>query len=500
MLAPLVIQGGMGVAVSSWRLARAVSRTGQLGVVSGTALDAVFGRRLQRGDPAGDRRRALAAFPAPAIAGRVLERYFIPGGKAADVPFRAIPMASFPPKRDQLELVVTANFVEVWLAKEGHGGAVGVNLLEKVQAPTIPALHGAMLAGVDVVLMGAGIPRTIPGILDRLARGDAAELALDVADKTPKEEFALAFDPAEFLEAQPPTLARPEFLAIVSSATLASMLLKKSTGRVDGFVIEGPTAGGHNAPPRGPLQLNARGEPIYGQRDNADLAAFRALGAPFWLAGSWGTPAGLARALDEGAAGIQAGTLFAFCRESGLTDELKRQTIELVRRGAADVVTDPLASPTGFPFKVLQLEGSLSDAELAAQRRLTCDLGYLRRAYRREDGGVGWRCPAEDVDAFVRKGGAPGETAGRKCICNALLANVGLAQLRGDGSAELPLVTCGDGIDAIAPLIATGDGSYSAEEVVEHLLSDVETVAGRSASRGARPRSSAESTPLVIAE
>ena len=30
-------------------------------------------------------------------------------------------------------------------------------------------LYGAMLAGVDYVLMGAGIPRTIPGILDSLA-------------------------------------------------------------------------------------------------------------------------------------------------------------------------------------------------------------------------------------------------------------------------------------------------------------------------------------------
>jgi NAD(P)H-dependent flavin oxidoreductase YrpB (nitropropane dioxygenase family) len=41
---PVIIQGGMGVAVSSWRLARAVARTGQLGVVSGTALEIVIAR------------------------------------------------------------------------------------------------------------------------------------------------------------------------------------------------------------------------------------------------------------------------------------------------------------------------------------------------------------------------------------------------------------------------------------------------------------------------
>ena len=84
MLAPLVIQGGMGVGVSAWQLARAVSRTGQMGVVSGTALDTVLARRLQLGDLDGHMRRAMAAFPVPEIAQRVLDRYFIEGGKAAD--------------------------------------------------------------------------------------------------------------------------------------------------------------------------------------------------------------------------------------------------------------------------------------------------------------------------------------------------------------------------------------------------------------------------------
>lgn len=39
---PKIIQGGMGVGVSNWRLANAVSKLGQLGVVSGTALDQLF--------------------------------------------------------------------------------------------------------------------------------------------------------------------------------------------------------------------------------------------------------------------------------------------------------------------------------------------------------------------------------------------------------------------------------------------------------------------------
>ena len=57
---PPIIQGGMGVAISDWRLARAVSLRGQLGVVSGTAIETVVVRRLQDGDIGGHMRRAIA--------------------------------------------------------------------------------------------------------------------------------------------------------------------------------------------------------------------------------------------------------------------------------------------------------------------------------------------------------------------------------------------------------------------------------------------------------
>ena len=159
---PVVIQGGMGVAVSSWQLAQAVSRTGQLGVVSGTALDVVIARRLQDGDVGGDVRRALAHFPVPAMAQRVLHRYFREGGRSPGQPYPPVPKLALRPSTAFLELSVVAYFAEVWLAKEGHDGVVGINFLEKVQMATPSAAYGAMLAGVDYVLMGAGIPAEIP--------------------------------------------------------------------------------------------------------------------------------------------------------------------------------------------------------------------------------------------------------------------------------------------------------------------------------------------------
>jgi nitronate monooxygenase len=79
-----------------------------------------------------------------------------------------------------------------------------------------------MLAGVTWVLMGAGIPRAIPGTLDRLAEGQAVELRLEVQDAPSGEEYFTRFDPDEFTAGDTPTLARPRFIAIISSSTLGS--------------------------------------------------------------------------------------------------------------------------------------------------------------------------------------------------------------------------------------------------------------------------------------
>lgn len=471
---PMIIQGGMGAAVSGWRLAQAVARTGQMGVVSGTALDVVLARRLQVGDPDGHVRRAMAHFPFPQIVERILDRYFIDGGKRHDEPFRPIPMPSLAPTPDHAAMMVVGNFVEVYLAREGHEGLVGINYLEKIQAPTLPSIFGAMLAGVDYVLMGAGIPRAIPGILDRLSEGTAVELPVYVEGADRRDRYVTAFDPVEFCQGEKPWLARPRFLAIVSSATLATMLARKASGHVDGFVVEGPTAGGHNAPPRGPLQLNEGGEPIYGQRDVADLAAFRALGRPFWLAGSYGDPERLVEALSNGASGIQVGTAFAYCNESGLSPTIRQEVIEQSREQRVRVKTDPVASPTGFPFKVVDLPGSLSSRETYEARHRVCDLGYLRSAYKTEDGTIGWRCGAEPVEAFVRKGGELANTCGKKCVCNGLIANIDLGQVRKATGPELPLVTSGDDARYIARFLPTPEAeSYTAEDVISFLLAAV---------------------------
>ncbi len=468
---PLIIQGGMGVGVSNWVLARAVSLRGQLGVVSGTCVDTLLVRRLQDGDVGGHVRRAMAAFPLPDVAGDVLQRYFKPEGRAPGEPYREIPMYRQVVTRVRDQLTVLASFVEVWLAKEGHDGVVGINLLTKVQRPYLATIYGAMLARVDYVLMGAGIPKEIPGVLDRFAAHEPAQIRFDVEGLERDETQWLSFDPRVHSEHPPIEMKRPFFLPIIASNSLATMLVRKATGRVDGFIIEAPTAGGHNAPPRGELVLNERGEPQYGERDVVDLEKMKDHGLPFWLAGSSGSPEKLAEALAAGAAGIQVGTLFAYSEESGIAPELKRNVIRQAQEDRIDVLTDGRASPTGFPFKVVQIGGTMSDPATYGQRKRVCDLGYLREAYKRPDGRVDYRCAAEPVETYVKKGGVRENTEGRKCLCNALFATIGQPQVRDEGMEEVPLITSGDELKNIRRFIGRDRGDYTAGEVIDYLLS-----------------------------
>jgi NAD(P)H-dependent flavin oxidoreductase YrpB (nitropropane dioxygenase family) len=458
----------MGVAVSSWQLARVVSQAGQLGVVSGTALDVVIARRLQDGDEGGHVRRALEHFPVPAMAERMVSRYFVEGGRAEGQPYHPVPKLAMNTSVAGLELSIVANFAEVWLAKEGHDGLVGINFLEKLQMATPSAAYGAMLAGVDYVLMGAGIPAEIPQLLNRLAVHEECSLDLDVAGAT--IEYTVGLDPEALTGGGLAPLKRPMFLAIVSAHVLAAYLARDDSTRPDGFVVEGPRAGGHNAPARGRPVLDDDGQPVFGPRDDADLAKVAAVGLPFWLAGGYSTAAQVAQAREAGAAGVQVGTLFALCEDSGLDRAIRDEMLTRLGAGRLVVRTDPLASPTGFPFKVATLPETMSEAEVYAARPRLCDLSYLRTPFEREPGDLGYRCPAEPVHMYLKKGGDLAETVGRKCLCNGLTAGIGLGQNRRDGYDEVPIVTLGADLDGVTQMLSQMPGGWSAVQAVDHLL------------------------------
>ena len=472
---PELIQGGMGVGVSSWQLARSVAETGErigrpvLGVVSGIGLATIIILRLRKGDS--NTRRALEAFPVPEIAQGIIERYWLNTDRSSRSRTPPKPEilvnGSDERKADFARLLIVVNFAEVWLAKQGHSSPIGINYLEKVQLPRLPEIFGALLGGVDYVLMGAGIPNQVPGVLDDLAGWKETSYKIYVAGG---EKYVLSFDPKTIIPEQyRMPLTRPKFLAIVSHHALAKALALKATGDVDGFVVEGPIAGGHNAPARG-KEISESGEPVYSERDKPDLAKIRGLGKPFWLAGGYASSEKLEEAKSTGAAGIQVGSAFALCDESRLRDDIKRELRRMSYSGDIKVMANPVISPSGFPFQVVRLEGSLSDPIVYGARKRSCSMGYLVEAYRTARGGIGFRCPAEPVKAYVKKGGNADSTQGRACICN------GLAAASTDGqpsnaASEPPIVTLGQDHSFIRSMLHSADGSYSSEDVIRSILS-----------------------------
>jgi NAD(P)H-dependent flavin oxidoreductase YrpB (nitropropane dioxygenase family) len=157
---------------------------------------------------------------------------------------------------------------------------------------------------------------------------------------------------------------------------------------------------------------------------------------------------------------------------------VRRDVLRRLRDGTLEVRTEPAASPTGFPFKVARLPGSVADPEVHDARPRLCDLGYLRTPYAREAGGIGYRCPAEPLAHHARKGGDAAGAAAAVCLCNGLTAAVGLGQTRADGYAEPPLVTLGADLDAVRELLRVRDAGgepdaeWTAEQVLDWILGE----------------------------
>lgn len=471
---PEIIQGGMGAGVSGPTLARAVSVCGELGVVSGTALNVTLVRHLQDGNL--DYKRAVENFPDPEIAEEVLSRYFLPNGRAINKRYKPVPMAPAEGYDERgTRLLVVGNFAEVWLAKEGHDGLIGINYLEKLQRPHLASFYGAQLAGVDVVIMGAGIPTQVPGALDALSEQRKAIYRLDVEGATAEDNFFYEFDPQTFSDVcRTRTLSRPDFFAIISSHLLAKVMTShRVSGKVNGFVVEGHTAGGHNAPPRDKTILD--GQAIYNERDLVNFDQIRKIAQenniPFYLAGGKASPEGISFAHSVGARGIQAGTIFALSEESGLLRSYKNHIRAKAFNKQLVIRTDAYASPSGYPFKVAEIEGSISEASIHEARPELCDLGFLQTLYRMDSGRIGARCPAEEVRFYLKKGGKFEETINRKCICNGLTAAIGMAQIQPGqrNYVEKPIFTLGDDYSFLPHLIDSPTKSYTANQAIAYM-------------------------------
>jgi hypothetical protein len=113
----------------------------------------------------------------------------------------------------------------------------------------------------------------------------------------------------------------------------------------------------------------------------------------------------------------------------------------------------------------------LSDDDKYEARNRICDLGYLRTPFERENGGVGYRCPSEPLKTYEFKKGNVEEAQHSQCLCNALMSNIGLGQLRPDGRRELPLITLGSDLSGPDYLAKKHPQGWKAQDVINYLLS-----------------------------
>jgi nitronate monooxygenase len=247
-------------------------------------------------------------------------------------------------------------------------------------------------------------------------------------------------------------------------------MIRKASGEVNGFIVENHTAGGHNAPPRRVPKPDSVTVPQFGPKDAPNIDRIKELGKPFWLAGGYASPEKLKEALDAGANGIQVGTVFAYCTESAIMPEIRKTVIDRLLTDRIETLTDFEASPTGYPFKLIDLNNDLTSVHGCKARHRICDLGLLQQFVCDENAEIVYRCPGEPLESYLRKGGAEADTHGKMCLCNGLLATIGLGQVRETGR-ELPILTAGEDFSTVKAIAGHLRREYSAGDVIDYLLS-----------------------------
>jgi len=202
------------------------------------------------------------------------------------------------------------------------------------------------------------------------------------------------------------------------------------------IILENHEAGGHNAPPRNRVS--------FGSQDDLEtyFEKVRDLGVRVYVAGDGSTKEEVANWIERGAYGVQIGSRFALCNESGMRKDLREDVIELNAEKTTAVVTSNRLSPTGYPFKHLPMAGTLSEQEVYDNRKRICNKGYLLQSHfaTQEDGTTKetYICPAMPEKQYQKLGGTLDDMSERVCLCNALFATAGFGEAN-----EPALVTLG---------------------------------------------------------
>ena len=335
-----LVQGGMGIGVSLHPLASAVAAAGGLGLLSSAGLDRIVSCRI----------------------GRKVGTY-------------------------------EAVRIEVAAAK-ARGGFAGINIMVALQRDFEASVRGAIDAGADAIVSGAGLPLSLSGI--QAPRGTA-------------------------------------LVPIVSSARALDLICRRWERlhyRPDAVVLEGPLAGGH---------LGFRADQVELEENTLESLlppvkeTARAHGDfPLIVAGGIYSHEDVRRFLALGADGVQMGTRFLATEESSASPAYKRA---IVRARSEDmIVATAPGSPCGLPFRVLR-ESPIYQSALVRARPPRCDKGYVLL---KDAQGRYARCAAKESNERCF------------CICDGLFSAAGY-----DAGRDEPLYTAGTvaaRIDRILPV------------------------------------------------
>ena len=183
-------------------------------------------------------------------------------------------------------------------------------------------MYGAMLAGVDGVIVGAGNPDGLPAVCSRLANHEAVTIDLSVLYREAGEDFYVTFDPATGggwqTGAKPPCGGRP-FWPLRRWKTWSRPWRKAKAKRPTALSSSTTPPAATMPVPRARSKMDDKGQPIYGEQDEPDLEAIRQVGLPFWLAGGYGSREKLQQALAAGASGGSGG--LRLCPGRGIRHE-----------------------------------------------------------------------------------------------------------------------------------------------------------------------------------
>jgi nitronate monooxygenase len=306
-----IIQGGMGVGVSLHPLARAVAREGGVGIVSSACLDRLVSKRN----------------------GKKVNTY-------------------------------EAAYEEISLARSA-GGFAGINIMLALGSTYEKSVKGALDAGADMIISGAGLPLSLPAIQ---APGDTA------------------------------------LVPIVSSARALDLICRKWERlryRPDAVVLEGPLAGGHLGFKLDEITLESN--KLENLLPPVKDVARKYGDFPVIVAGGIFTHGDILRFLKMGADGVQMGTRFLATEESSATPEYKQAVLNAKEEDII-VATKP-ASPCGLPFRVIK-----QCLSFVRERKPKCDKGYVLL---KDSEGKYSICAAKESNETYF------------CICNGLLSSAG---------------------------------------------------------------------------